>query len=352
MRRSVARAALLADRVGVQVVDAQLGHHVRVQHDLPAAPDFCTMTSGTMMLASARLNGRPGFGSSATISACASRSSSSSAPVTAHQPLQVAPGQQRQVVLADDDRDHLRLAARLGAQLQRQAFGQVACADAGRLHALQEAQRAAQTRQQLVVRLVGLVVDTLRAGLPAQLRGDLLERIGQIAVLVQRLDQHHHGGRVELVEAQVRQLRAQVVLERDRRRVAVALVELVAVVDGARLARRLADAVEVLALGAVFPVVAVGRAEFGAVDRLRLVARRRSRTRRRARSRARLRARRSSCARPSARSPASCLPRLRGRGSARASARLPGAARGSRAAAAGSTAAAAASARGAARGRS
>ena len=35
-------------------------------------PDFCTITSGTMMFASARANGRPGLGSSATISACAS----------------------------------------------------------------------------------------------------------------------------------------------------------------------------------------------------------------------------------------------------------------------------------------
>jgi hypothetical protein len=47
-------AALAAERPGVQVVDAQLGHHVGVERGFQPRPAFCTITSGTTMLASAR----------------------------------------------------------------------------------------------------------------------------------------------------------------------------------------------------------------------------------------------------------------------------------------------------------
>jgi hypothetical protein len=236
------------------------------------------------------------------------------------------------MAIADNDGDRLRLAARLRAQLQRQALGQVARADAGRLHALQPAQGAAQAVEHLVVAVVGTLdgivgslgrvaflnvhvrgllhgsagglrlrpdenpptacsrlprqarvcpqVRTLggrlRGGVlcdrfghraAAQLRSDLLERIGQVAVLVERFDQHADSSGVERVEAEVGELRAQVILQAQGRRVAVGGVELVAVVVGAGLARRLSNAVEVLALGAVLPVVPVGRAEVGGVDR-------------------------------------------------------------------------------------
>ena len=50
-------------------------------------------------------------------------------------------------------------------------------------------------------------------------------------------------------------------------RVAIVLAEVVAVVLRPRRARRLADAVEVLALGAVLPVLTLGAAELRAVDR-------------------------------------------------------------------------------------
>jgi hypothetical protein len=63
-----------------------------------------------------------------------------------------------------------------------------------------------------------------------------------------------------------------VILQAGDRRVAIGVVD-VAVVLGAGLAGRLADAVEVLALGAVLPVLALGAAEFGrTVDRRHVVA--------------------------------------------------------------------------------
>ena len=72
-----------------------------------------------------------------------------------HQLPCVAAREQVQMVLADQDRDHLRLAARQRAQLQLQAFGQVARTHAGGFHALQPFQRATQSFAQL---LAGLVV--------------------------------------------------------------------------------------------------------------------------------------------------------------------------------------------------
>ena len=72
---------------------------------------------------------------------------------------------------------------------------------------MQEVQAALQAVHQLLALLVALDAQHL-----GQALGDLLERVGQVAVLVERLDQHHHGGGVLCTEAQVRELRAQMVL--------------------------------------------------------------------------------------------------------------------------------------------
>ena len=102
---------------------------------------------------------------------------------------------------------------------------------------------------------------------------DLLERVGQVAVLVERIDQHVDRRRILGRQPHAQQLGAQVFFQRQARRGAVLAVEVfVAVAARAGCGRRqLADAVEIVALGAVLPVVALGGAEFGRVHAGRLV---------------------------------------------------------------------------------
>jgi hypothetical protein len=107
----------------------------------------------------------------------------------------------------------------------------------------------------------------------AQPLGDVLERVGEVAVVVERVDEDEHGGGVGRRQAHAAKLASQVILQALRGGVAVAAIELVTVVVGTRLARRFADAVEVFAFGAVLPVFAFGAAEVGsAVDRGDVVA--------------------------------------------------------------------------------
>ena len=72
-----------------------------------------------------------------------------------------------------------------------------------------------------------------------------------------------NGRHVGRTQARAQQLLAQVLLEADGHAVALHRVELVVIV----VARRgFADAVEIVALGAVFPVVALGGAQIGPVE--------------------------------------------------------------------------------------
>jgi hypothetical protein len=55
---------MAAARLGVHLVDAQLGHDVGVEldhHCLLPRPDFCTITSGTTMLASRAKTAAPAW---------------------------------------------------------------------------------------------------------------------------------------------------------------------------------------------------------------------------------------------------------------------------------------------------
>jgi hypothetical protein len=223
------------------------------------------MTSGTTICPSARVKGRPGLRLAGDDQRLGLAQQVGVGAGRGRELLDVAPGEQRQVVLADEDGDRLRLAARQRAQLQHEALGEVAGADAGRLHALQVAQAAAQPVEHRVV-----LGEDLVAG---QALGDLLERIGQVAVVVERLDQDEHGRSVGRREAHAGELAAEVVLQARRRGAPLGSALQVVDIAESRAAGRLADAVEVLALGAVLPVVAIGGAEVLAIHRLRLVGR-------------------------------------------------------------------------------
>ena len=257
-RAAVGAAAVLADRLRIQVVDAQLGHHVGVEHDLPGASRLLHHHVGrddvrlgarerAARLGLERDDQRLRFLQQRLVGAG-----------DGHQLLQIAPREQFEVLLADDDRDRLRLAARLQPQLQGQALAEIACADARGLHALQPLQGAVQAFEQFLALFLAV----------GELGRDLFERVGEITVVVQRLDQHMQRGRVLGRQPHAGQLVAQELLQALRGGVAVLRIELVAVAAaGAAGARRFADPVEVVALGAVLPVVALGRAELGVVDR-------------------------------------------------------------------------------------
>ena len=106
----------------------------------------------------------------------------------------------------------LRAAGRRRAQLQHQAFAEVARAHAGGLQALQPAQRALQARPQVFAGIGAADVQHL-----GQALGDLFQRVGQVAVLVERLDQHLHRRRSSGDSRMPGNLRAQVVLQRAGR---------------------------------------------------------------------------------------------------------------------------------------
>ena len=173
------------------------------------------------------------------------------------------------MALADADRHRAGLAVGSLSQLQHQAVTQPGGAHTGGLQALQPLQRAVQSVGQFLAFLGGvLAVDA--QGL-AQPLGDVFERVGQVAIFVERVDQHHHRGGILGRQAHAQQLAAQVVLQ--RRAGFGRLDRLVVVVAAARAAAgrwQFADAVEIVAFGAVFPVVALGAAELGSVHAGRL----------------------------------------------------------------------------------
>ncbi len=167
-------------------------------------------------------------------------------------------------MLTDLQGDDLRIAARPGTQLQAKTFAQVARTDARRVHAVQPLQRNLQLFEQLFARVRILGIQSQHVG---QAQRDRVQAVVQVAVGVERLDQHLQRGPVGVRHAHAGHLRAQVLLQRD---LAFAAFEVATVViarcgAGGRT-RQLADAVEVVGFGAVLPVFALGGAEVVALD--------------------------------------------------------------------------------------
>ena len=99
--------------------------------------------SGTTGSAAALSKTRPGLGSSALISATICGEILGIDAAEPHQLLRVAAGEQRQVL---DEPLHRRVEAVALLELERQALGEVAGEDAGRIEALQLAAGSASTR--------------------------------------------------------------------------------------------------------------------------------------------------------------------------------------------------------------
>ena len=94
-----------------------------------------------------------------------------------------------------------RCVLRQRGQLQFQAFGRRACADAGGLQVLQVLQRNAQ--------FFRLDVEFRR-----QQFGQFFQRLGEIAVLIERFDEQGHQVAVTVGEVEQAQLRQQVLAQR------------------------------------------------------------------------------------------------------------------------------------------
>ena len=267
------------------------------------------------------------------------------------QPLDVAPGQQVHRLGADAQRRGSTLAcaspsACMRLQLQRQALGQRTGAHARRVQVCSKSQRDGEAVHQFF-----LLLDVVAR----QAGGERLQRLLQVAVVVERFDQEAQRGPVFLGQAQRKRLPVQVGLQRLAAARQVGRVDVFVVAQVVLARRRIAAPLAVVGhdFGAAVAVPA-GRLGFAGVGALGLgfrsqaIAARRSRRRTRSRGRPRGTGA-SACGQPELLRGASSAAQLRGRGCRRASARLPAPARAWTAAAAGSTAAAAASAQDAGR---
>lgn len=151
-------------------------------------------------------------------------------------------------------------------QLQAQAFGQVARTHAGRLQRLQQLQPQAEAVHQFF-HLLQVVVHIGQGG------GELGQRIFQVAVVVERLDQKAQHRHVLGRQAQRQRLAVQVLGQRGLRVRTIAGIQLVVAVGGGHARRRLATpfavvgrhiqaaiAVPAVGLGACSLEVGIGRA--------------------------------------------------------------------------------------------
>ncbi len=193
-----------------------LRHHVGIEHDLPAAAATSARSRrGRRCWPRRARTGRPGLGSSATISACASRSRSSSAPVAAisfFRSRRASSGrwflQTMMAIICASQRSRVRSCSvrHSPGRGRRRRSAPCSAGSAGRSAGGPAADRRRRSRPRGAL-------DVAEAAL-AQPAGDVLERVGEVAVVVERIDQHHHRGGVGGREAHARELAAQVVLQR------------------------------------------------------------------------------------------------------------------------------------------
>ena len=208
---------MLLERVGVDVVHAQARHHFGV--DLRAKADLAALAAldhqhvGYHDVALDIHEAAPGLGLQAGDHGDCFAHGGVRCIAELHETLHVAARQQPHRLRADAlrHRDHRQLRRALRqrpcqrVELQRQTLGQIGGANAHRVETLQYPQGDGEVVQQLLHLLV--VVG-------AQARSQRLQRVLQIAVLVERLDQEAKGDPVGVAQARGQRLRVQVRLER------------------------------------------------------------------------------------------------------------------------------------------
>ena len=136
-----ALALVLLECVGINIVHAQLGHDLAIERDLEAAPGLDHQHVGhdhvTLDIdkAPARLRVEPADEADGQLDGALRKTAQ------LRQPLDVAFGQQLHGLLANGDGGARFFSVLAVQQLQAQTLGQVARADASRLHVMQQLER-------------------------------------------------------------------------------------------------------------------------------------------------------------------------------------------------------------------
>ncbi len=163
-----------------------------------------TNTSGTTYSALALLTVAPGRGCRPRTSATACASSSSEADKLAAQQRELAIGEHVEMFVGDGQREAQARRVRMQrAQLQREAFAQVSRGDTRGVECLHQPQHA---------------IDFARVGgdFGQQRGGDVFEGIGDVAVVVDRIDDGARDGELARREVGVFELADQMILQRKR----------------------------------------------------------------------------------------------------------------------------------------
>ena len=153
LQGGAALALVLLERVGINVVHAQLGHDLAIERDLEAAPGFDHQHVGHHHVAldidkaPARLRVEPANQADGQLDGALRKTAQ------LRQALDVAFGQQLHGLLANGDGGARFFSVLAVQQLQAQTLSQVARADASRLHVMQQLERD----RKMMLELFGLL---------------------------------------------------------------------------------------------------------------------------------------------------------------------------------------------------
>ena len=237
LRRKRSGAARAGRDLGIQAVDPQARHRLGVEARAPHVAHFAHHHVGDHI---ARLD--PGEGGARTRVEAEDQALRRTQGLVVRageclQPRVVARGEELQVRRHDLERKLALCAVVVGAQLEREALTRRARADARGLEVLQVLQGDRQLAHERLG--IGFRLD-------GQERRDLFERLREITILVERVDQKADKHAVAGIQLGKRKLRVQVVAQRRRVRLGEGLLAfLVAALARAPVARELARPVGV-----------------------------------------------------------------------------------------------------------
>ena len=223
MQRLSVLALVLLERAGIQVMHAQAGHDLAVERHLETPARFHDDNVRHDKVALHTRKAAAGLGVQPCNHGDGALDHAFRKTAQERQALDIALGQQFHGLLAHGHGGAGFFAIRAIRQLQTQALGQIARANAGRLHVLQQL----QGHGKVLFQLFGLLkVVTRKTG------GQRSQAVFQVAVIVERLDQEMQRRAIDIGQAQAKRLPVQMVLQRlvvahQVRRFGIAVVQVV-----------------------------------------------------------------------------------------------------------------------------